>query len=65
MFSIENFFLSDVQVPDHIWKQWEAPFRIIWGQNISLRIWIRIRKQNFVEPKPNFKKMSSDPQRWF
>jgi hypothetical protein len=38
-----KFFLSDVQVPEHIWKQLEAPFRKIWGQNISLRIRIRIR----------------------
>jgi hypothetical protein len=26
-----------------VWKQLEAPFRKIWGQNISLRILIRIR----------------------
>jgi hypothetical protein len=40
----KNFF-SEVQVHEHIWKQLEAPFRKIWGQNISLRI--RIRKKNF------------------
>jgi hypothetical protein len=34
---------SDEQVSEHIWKQLEAPFRKIWGQNISLRI--RIRKK--------------------
>jgi hypothetical protein len=66
-FSIENFFSSDVQVSEHIRKQLEAPFRKIWGQNISLRIRIRIRirirKKKFVDPNP--KKMSSDPQHCF
>jgi hypothetical protein len=37
-----DIFFSDVQVSEHIWKQLEAPFRKIWGQNISLRIRIRI-----------------------
>jgi hypothetical protein len=41
----KNFVFSDVHVPEHIWKQLEAPFRKIWGQNISLRIRIRIRKK--------------------
>jgi hypothetical protein len=49
-----KFFFSDGLVPEHIWKQLEAPFRKIWGQNIILRIrskseqkilWIRIRKK--------------------
>jgi hypothetical protein len=43
VFLLNIFFLSDVQVPEHIWKQLEAPFRKIWGQNSSLKI--RIRKQ--------------------
>jgi hypothetical protein len=43
----KNFF-SDVRVPEHIWKQLEALFGKVWGQNISLRseseknLWIRI-----------------------
>jgi hypothetical protein len=45
-------FFFGVQVPEHIWKQLEAPFRKNWGQNISLRIRIRIRKKNFVDPNP-------------
>jgi hypothetical protein len=50
-FSIEKYF-SDVQVPEHIWKQLEAPFRKLRGQNISqrIRIRIRIRKKKFVDP---------------
>jgi hypothetical protein len=59
------FFLwrtGTVQVPEHIWKQLEAPFRKIWGQIISLRIRIRIRKFFCVDPNP--KKMSLDPQHW-
>jgi hypothetical protein len=68
MFFHSKFFFSDVQVSEHILKQLEAPFRKIWGQNISLRIRIRtgiririrIRKKLFVDPNP--KKMSSDPQ---
>jgi hypothetical protein len=43
-FSIYIFFLwRNVEVSEHIWKQLEAPFRKIWGQNISLRIRTRIR----------------------
>jgi hypothetical protein len=33
------------QVPEHIWKQFEAPLRKIWGKNFSLRIRLRIRKK--------------------
>jgi hypothetical protein len=43
MFFYWKFVFSDVQVPEHIWKQLEGPFRKIWGQNISIRIRIRIR----------------------
>jgi hypothetical protein len=43
MFFYWKICFSDVQVPEHIWKQLEAPFRKNWGQNISLRIRIRIR----------------------
>jgi hypothetical protein len=43
-FLLKNVF-PEVQVPGHISKQSEAPFRKIWGQNISLRIRIRIRKK--------------------
>jgi hypothetical protein len=66
MFFYSKFFFSDVQVSEHIWKHLEATFRKIWGQNISLRIRIRIRirKKWFVDPNPNPKKMSSDPQHW-
>jgi hypothetical protein len=46
MFFYRKFFFSDIQVPEHIWKQLEAPFWNNWGQNISLRIRIRIRKKN-------------------
>jgi hypothetical protein len=46
----------------YVWKQLEAPFRKIWGPNISLMIRIRIEKFFFVDP--NSKKMSSDPQHW-
>jgi hypothetical protein len=52
-----KIFYSDVQVPEHIRKQLEAPFRKIWGQNISLK-----------DPNPKkicgseSEKMSSDPQ---
>jgi hypothetical protein len=46
MFFYWKFFFSDVQVPEHIWKELDAPFRKIWGQNISLRIRIQIRKKN-------------------
>jgi hypothetical protein len=42
VFLLEIFFF-DVQVPEHIWKQLEGPFRKIWVQNISRRIRIRIR----------------------
>jgi hypothetical protein len=58
MFFYWEIFFSDVQVPEHIWKHLEAPFRKIWGQNISqesesvseseknnLWILIRIRKK--------------------
>jgi hypothetical protein len=45
VFRLKIFFSSDVQVPEPIWKQLQAPFRKIWGQNISLRIRIRIRKK--------------------
>jgi hypothetical protein len=45
MFFCKKFFFSYIQVPEHIWKQLEAPFWNNWGQNISLRIqiciWIR------------------------
>jgi hypothetical protein len=55
-FSIDNIFslTYPVQVPEHlpVWKQLEAPFRKICGQNISLKdpnpkknVWIRIRKK--------------------
>jgi hypothetical protein len=46
LFYWTNFF-SDVpvQIPEHIWKQSEAPFGKIWSQNKSLRI--RIRKNEF------------------
>jgi hypothetical protein len=49
-----------------LWKQLEAPFRKILGQNISKRIRIRIRiriRKTIVDPNPNPKKMSSEPQR--
>jgi hypothetical protein len=57
-FSIKKILFTDVQVPEHVWKQLEAPVRKIWVQNISLRIriririrkkilWIRIRKNEF------------------
>jgi hypothetical protein len=49
MFFYWKHFFSYVQVPEHILKQLEAPFRKIWGQNISLRI--RIRKK-IVDPNP-------------
>jgi hypothetical protein len=60
-FYLKNFF-SDVQVPKHIWKQLEAPFRNIWGQNISLKNPNPYPnpKKKFVDPNP--KKMSPDPQ---
>jgi hypothetical protein len=61
MFFYWKIFFSDVQVPEHIRKQLEAPFGKIWGKNISLRI--RIRTKNFVDP--NLKKIISDPQHWF
>jgi hypothetical protein len=37
-FSIEKIFslTYGTQVPEHKWKQLEAPLRKIWGQNISL-----------------------------
>jgi hypothetical protein len=62
-YSIETTIFSDVQVLEHIWKQLESPFRKISGQNISLRIRIRIwiRKKKFVTKS---EKMSSDPQHW-
>jgi hypothetical protein len=44
MFLYWKIFFSHLQVPEHTWKQLEAPFRKIWGQNISPRIRIRIRK---------------------
>jgi hypothetical protein len=56
-FSIEKFFFSDVQIPEHILKQLEATFRKIWCQNISLKD--PNPKKNLY---PNPKKMSSDPQ---
>jgi hypothetical protein len=52
-FSIGKFFLWRTgQVPEHIWKQLEAPFGKIWGQHISLRIRIRIRNKKFVNLNP-------------
>jgi hypothetical protein len=63
MFFYWKIFFSGIQVPEHIWKQFEAPFRKIGGQNISLRIRIRIRiRKKLLDPNPNPKKMSSDPQ---
>jgi hypothetical protein len=34
MFFYWKFVFSDVQVSEHIWKQLEATFRKIWGQNL-------------------------------
>jgi hypothetical protein len=58
-------FFSDVQVSEHIWKQLEALFRKIWGQNISLRIRIRFRIRKKIICGSESEKMSSDPQHWF
>jgi hypothetical protein len=64
-FSWKTFF-SVVQIPEHIWTQWEAPFKKNSGQNISIRIRIRKKicgsesEKKFVDPNP--KKMNSDPQ---
>jgi hypothetical protein len=42
-FSIENFFPLTYRFQNTFWKQLEAPFRKLWGQNIILRIRIRVR----------------------
>jgi hypothetical protein len=35
VFLLENFFFSVIQVPEHIWKQLEAPFWNNWGSKYS------------------------------
>jgi hypothetical protein len=51
MFFYLKIFFSDVpvQVPEHIWKQLEPPFRKLWGQNI---------RRKDANPYPNPKKIS-------
>jgi hypothetical protein len=73
-FSIEQIFVSYVQVTEHIWKQLEAPFRKIWGQNISLKDTNPYPKKFFCGSESisekkicgsESEKMSSDPQHGF
>jgi hypothetical protein len=66
MFFYWKFVFSDGQVSEHIWKQLEATFRKIWGQNISLK-----NPNPYPNPKKiicgsefESEKMSSDPQHW-